>query len=82
MPERRPLVSLTRRATFSAAHRLYDPGRDEEENKALFGKCASAGGHGHNYGTQPVKAWALIAPPAGWTDARTEALEQTMTKGD
>ena len=40
------------------------------------------GGHGHNYGTQPVKAWAVIAAPAGWTDARTEALEQTMSKGD
>jgi uncharacterized membrane protein len=38
------------------------------------------GGHGHNYGNQPVKAWALIAPPDGWTDDRTIALERTMTE--
>jgi uncharacterized membrane protein len=36
------------------------------------------GGHGHNYGAQPVRAWALIAPPEGWTDARTADLERTM----
>ncbi len=31
-------------------------------------------GHGHNFGAMPVMAWAHIAPPEGWTDARTEAL--------
>jgi uncharacterized membrane protein len=39
------------------------------------------GGHGHNYGTQPVKAWAVIAAPPGWTDERTTALEQAITEG-
>ena len=45
----RPLVRLTRRATFAAAHRLYDPSFDEQTNAEIFGKCAHRGGHGHNY---------------------------------
>jgi uncharacterized membrane protein len=32
-------------------------------------------GHGHNYGSQPVAAWAAIAPPDGWTVDRTAALD-------
>jgi uncharacterized membrane protein len=36
------------------------------------------GGHGHNYGSEPVKAWAIIAPPDGWTDERTAALEKVI----
>ncbi|MEV6491280.1 alpha/beta-hydrolase family protein, partial [Actinoplanes sp. NPDC051633] len=31
-------------------------------------------GHGHNFGAMPVHAWAHIAPPEGWTAARTAAL--------
>jgi 6-pyruvoyltetrahydropterin/6-carboxytetrahydropterin synthase len=40
---------LTRRETFSSAHRLHSPHLSDEENRALFGKCNSANGHGHNY---------------------------------
>lgn len=29
-------------------------------------------GYGHNYGAQLVDAWAIVAPPPGWTDADTE----------
>src|SRR5215475_5245979 len=36
--------------------------------------------HGHNYGTQPVAAWAAILPPPGWTDARTADLERVMSQ--
>lgn len=32
-------------------------------------------GHGHNYGAQPVAAWAAVAAPDGWTAERTAALE-------
>jgi uncharacterized membrane protein len=31
-------------------------------------------GHGHNFGATPVAAWAALAPPDGWTVARTEEL--------
>lgn len=44
-----PIVYLTRRETFSAAHRLWSDGLSEAENRALFGPCAYDHGHGHNY---------------------------------
>jgi 6-pyruvoyltetrahydropterin/6-carboxytetrahydropterin synthase len=43
------MVYVTRRATFSASHRLYNPSLSEEKNYEVFGKCANPNGHGHNY---------------------------------
>ena len=43
------MVYVTRRATFSASHRLFNPNLSREENNALFDKCANEMGHGHNY---------------------------------
>ena len=43
------MVYLTRRATFSAAHRLWSNSLSDEENYALYEKCANPNGHGHNY---------------------------------
>lgn len=43
------MVYLTRRTTFSAAHRLWSKRLTEEENIALYDKCANPNGHGHNY---------------------------------
>lgn len=43
------MIYVTRRVTFSASHRLYNPALSEEKNIALFDKCANAMGHGHNY---------------------------------
>jgi 6-pyruvoyltetrahydropterin/6-carboxytetrahydropterin synthase len=43
------MVYVTRRAIFSASHRLYNPMLSDRENEALFDKCANAMGHGHNY---------------------------------
>ena len=43
------MVYVTRRSTFSASHRLYNPSLSEEENLALFDKCSNLHGHGHNY---------------------------------
>jgi 6-pyruvoyltetrahydropterin/6-carboxytetrahydropterin synthase len=43
------LLTITRRATFAAAHRLYRPDWDDARNVAVFGQCANPGGHGHNY---------------------------------
>lgn len=42
-------LTITRRATFSAAHRLYRPDWDDERNFAVFGPCSDPGWHGHNY---------------------------------
>jgi 6-pyruvoyltetrahydropterin/6-carboxytetrahydropterin synthase len=43
------VLTITRRATFAAAHRLYRPDWDDEHNVEVFGRCANPGGHGHNY---------------------------------
>lgn len=40
---------ITRRFRFSAAHRYHDASLSDAENQRLFGKCAGAHGHGHNY---------------------------------
>ncbi len=40
---------LTKRVTFSASHRYWNPNWSEEKNKEVFGKCTSPHGHGHNY---------------------------------
>ena len=43
------MVYVTRKAQFSAAHRLYNPNWSDERNAAVFGKCNNPSGHGHNY---------------------------------
>ena len=43
------MMLITRRETFSASHRLWNPDLSEAKNLELFDKCANANGHGHNY---------------------------------
>jgi 6-pyruvoyltetrahydropterin/6-carboxytetrahydropterin synthase len=43
------MVFVTRKATFSAAHRLFNPTFTDEQNEAVFDKCNNILGHGHNY---------------------------------
>lgn len=43
------MVYLTRRERFNAAHGLWVNSWTEEENFAVFGKCANRNWHGHNY---------------------------------
>jgi 6-pyruvoyltetrahydropterin/6-carboxytetrahydropterin synthase len=45
----RPVVTMTRLYIFSAAHRLYNPQLSDEDNRAIYGKCANPYGHGHDY---------------------------------
>lgn len=42
-------VYLTRIEKFNAAHKLYVPDWSLEKNLEVFGKCANANWHGHNY---------------------------------
>ncbi|MBL7938899.1 MAG: 6-carboxytetrahydropterin synthase [Flavobacteriales bacterium] len=44
-----PIVHITRRERFSAAHKLSRPDWSLEKNLATFGKCANPNWHGHNY---------------------------------
>ena len=43
------MVYATRRETFSAAHRLYNPKYSDDMNARIFGKCSNPNWHGHNY---------------------------------
>ena len=44
-----PSASLTRRISFSAAHRYSRPDWSAEKNAATFGACAWPNYHGHSY---------------------------------
>jgi 6-pyruvoyltetrahydropterin/6-carboxytetrahydropterin synthase len=56
-------VLVSRRESFNAAHQLRDPGRSDEENERLFGKCANL--HGHNYVLEVVVA-GEVEPVTGY----------------
>jgi 6-pyruvoyltetrahydropterin/6-carboxytetrahydropterin synthase len=43
------MLYLTRRESFSAAHRLWSSELSEAENFHVYDKCANPHGHGHNY---------------------------------
>ena len=43
------MVYITRKETFSAAHKLTRPDWSLEKNEEVFGKCLNPNWHGHNY---------------------------------
>ncbi len=61
-------MRITRKYEFAAAHRLCSPELTDDENLALYGKCANLAGHGHNYGLEvtvegaPGAAGFIMAP--------------------
>lgn len=44
-----PILFITRKEHFNAAHRLWNPSWSEQKNYAVFGKCANPNFHGHNF---------------------------------
>lgn len=42
-------VTVSRKAHFNAAHRLYRKDWTDEQNNNIFGKCSNPNFHGHNY---------------------------------
>ena len=42
-------VTVSRKAHFNAAHRLFVENWSDEKNLNLFGKCSNSNFHGHNY---------------------------------
>ena len=58
-------VSVIRKATFNAAHRLYRKDWSDEKNSAVFGLCANPNYHGHNYRLD-VKIIGEIDPETGY----------------
>jgi 6-pyruvoyltetrahydropterin/6-carboxytetrahydropterin synthase len=56
-------VTVSRKAHFNAAHRLFRQDWDDERNVAVFGKCSNPNFHGHNY--------ELIVSVTGEIDSET-----------
>ena len=56
-------VTVSRKAHFNAAHRLYRKEWNQEQNESVFGKCANPHYHGHNY--------ELIVHVTGTIDPKT-----------
>ena len=42
-------VTVSRKAHFNAAHRLFVENWSDQKNQSLFGKCSNSNFHGHNY---------------------------------
>jgi 6-pyruvoyltetrahydropterin/6-carboxytetrahydropterin synthase len=55
---------LGRRYRLSASHRLHSERLSDEQNRAVYGKCANPHGHGHNY-TVEVVVGGVIHPETG-----------------
>src|SRR6476659_1755641 len=43
------IIYIKRKEHFNAAHKLYREEWSQEKNEAVFGRCANANWHGHNY---------------------------------
>jgi len=75
------MVYLTRRASFSASHRLWSDHLTEAENYAMYEKCANPHGHGHNY-TLEVTVQGVPNPQTGMvlnlTDLKHVMNEQVL----
>ena len=58
-------VTISRKAHFNAAHRLYRKDWTFEKNDAVFGKCNNPNYHGHNY-EMIVSVTGPIDPETGY----------------
>jgi 6-pyruvoyltetrahydropterin/6-carboxytetrahydropterin synthase len=58
-------VTVSRKAHFNAAHRLFNKNWSEEKNEKVFGKCNNLNYHGHNY-EMIVNVTGKINPETGY----------------
>ena len=58
-------VTISRKAHFNAAHRLYRKDWSMEKNDSVFGKCNNPNFHGHNY-EMIVSVTGEIDPETGY----------------
>lgn len=72
------VISVTRKYTFSASHRLHVDTFSKAKNDEVFGKCNHPYGHGHNYELY-VTARGPVDPESGLS-VHTDALDQLISK--
>ena len=58
-------VTVSRKAHFNAAHRLFNKNWSDEKNESVFGKCNNSNYHGHNY-EMIVSVTGKINPETGY----------------
>ena len=58
-------VTVSRKAHFNAAHRLFNKNWSDEKNESVFGKCNNLNYHGHNY-EMIVSVTGKINPETGY----------------
>ena len=58
-------VTVSRKAHFNAAHRLYRKEWSDKKNNSVFGKCSNPHYHGHNY-ELIVHVTGLVDPKTGY----------------
>ena len=58
-------VTVSRKAHFNAAHRLFNKNWSNEKNESVFGKCNNLNYHGHNY-EMIVSVTGKINPETGY----------------
>lgn len=58
-------VTVSRKAHFNAAHRLYRKEWSDKKNSSIFGKCSNPHYHGHNY-ELIVHVTGLVDPKTGY----------------
>jgi len=58
-------VTISRKAHFNSAHRLYRKDWSDEKNQSIFGKCNNPNFHGHNY-DMTVSVTGHIDPETGY----------------
>ncbi|MCM2301825.1 MAG: 6-carboxytetrahydropterin synthase [Flavobacteriaceae bacterium] len=58
-------VTVSRKAHFNAAHKLYNSDWTDARNTLVFGKCSNPNYHGHNY-ELIVSVKGLIHPETGF----------------
>lgn len=79
------MVYITRRAVFSAAHRLFNPTFTDNQNEQTYDKCNNLWGHGHNY-TLEVTIKGIPNPETGYLidlkDLKTIMNEVIVSKVD
>ena len=59
------MIYITRKESFSAAHKLSRPDWSDEKNNEVFGKCSNPNWHGHNY-TLWVTVKGEVNPETGF----------------
>ena len=65
------MVYITRKESFTAAHKVFRPEWSDEKNMEVFGKCANPNWHGHNY-TLLVTVKGEINPATSFVANLTE----------